>query len=57
MNKQTAAGGAQIEVTDLPLLKLLQRARQSKRITSGDEVAESEAARAAYAQLGKLVGR
>jgi hypothetical protein len=57
MNIRTAAVRPRIEGTDKPLMRLLQRARQSKRNIGGDEPAESEAARAAYAQLGKLVGR
>lgn len=48
---------AQLRSTHKPLAELLQRARRSKHIVGGNESAESEAARVAYARLGKLVGR
>lgn len=57
MSDLTGAGDARTKMNHKPLVDLLRRARLSKHITGGDEPAESEAARAAYAQLGKLAGR
>lgn len=57
MNAKTGVGNAHIEIDRRPLLELLQRARLSKHITGEDRPAETEAARAAYAKLGKLAGR
>jgi hypothetical protein len=57
MNALTGADDARTKLINKPLVDLLQRARLSKHVTGGDEPAESEAARAAYEQLGKLAGR
>lgn len=57
MNAKTGVGNGHIETNRKPLLELLQRARLSKHITGEDRPAETDAARAAYAKLGKLAGR
>lgn len=57
MSTRTALSRARGEVTRKPLVELLHRARRSKHITGENEPAETEAARTAYARLGKLAGR
>ena len=42
---------------DSPLEALIKRARRSKRMAGADESAQSGAERAAYARLGRLIGR
>lgn len=57
MNAGTGSSDTRTDTNHKPLIELLQRARRSKRITNEDDSAESKAARAAYAQLGKLIGQ
>lgn len=57
MNAKGGASEAHTETNRKPLVELLVRARRSKHITGEDRPAESEEARAAYAKLGRLVGR
>lgn len=57
MKTRTGTAGGHVAAPHKPLVELLKRARRSNHMTGGDERGESEAARAVYARLGKLVGR